>query len=111
MAGRSLTTDSPTTEYSRKKSGFLLRTAKSVSEIQSNINNLADVLVFLEVLGYGANTVRENGFKDMRDLARQVYEVIDYYNPRSAKESSPLLYGCPASPGGSSRGSHWPPRS
>ena len=95
MSGPSLTTDDPSTEYSRRKNGFLLRTAKSVSEIQSNINNLADVLVFLEVLGYGAKTVRERGFKDMRDLARQVYEVIDYYNPRSVKGSAPLLYRLP----------------
>ena len=47
------------------------------------------------MLGYGAKTVREVGFKDMRDLARQVYEVIDYYNPRSVRESAPLLYRLP----------------
>jgi hypothetical protein len=91
---QSLKTDYPP-EYSREKKGFLLRTAKSVSEIQSNVNNLADVLVFLEVLGYSAKTARDYGFKDMRDLARQVYEVIDYFNPRSAAPSQHLQYRTP----------------
>jgi hypothetical protein len=83
------------TAYSRGKKGFLLRTAKSVSEIQSNVNNLADVLVFLEVLGYSAKTARDHGFRDMRDLARQVYEVIDYFSPRTATPSQHLQYRMP----------------
>ena len=53
-------------------------------------------LVYRVVPGHElAKTVREYGFKDMRDLARQVYEVIDYYNPRSVKESAPLLFRLP----------------
>jgi hypothetical protein len=81
--------------YSRRRKSFLHKTAKSVSEIQSNVNNLADVLVFLEVLGYSAKTVRDHGFKDMRDLARNVYEVIDYYDSRSSGGAKPLLYRMP----------------
>jgi hypothetical protein len=93
--GQSLTTGRPTAAYSRDKKGFLLRTAKSVSEIQSNVNNLADVLVFLEVLGYSAKTAREHGFRDMRDLARQVYEVIDYFSPGTGASSKALQYRMP----------------
>jgi hypothetical protein len=82
--------------YSRQRKAFLLKTAKSVSEIQSNVNNLADVLVFLEVLGYSAKTVRDHGFKDLRDLARNVYEVIDFYDSRSSSGAKPFLYRMPS---------------
>ena len=81
--------------YSRRRKAFLHKTAKSVSEIQSNVNNLADVLVFLEVLGYSAKTVRDNGFKDMRDLARNVYEVIDFYDSKTSSGAKPFLYRMP----------------
>lgn len=46
------------------------------------------------MLGYSAKTVRDYGFKDMRDLARHVYEVIDYYSG-TAKAAQPLLYRLP----------------
>lgn len=84
------------TAYSRRRKAFVHKTAKSVSEIQSNVNNLADVLVFLEVLGYSAKTVREYGFRDMRELARNVYEVIDYYDSRTSSGALPFLYRMPA---------------
>jgi hypothetical protein len=92
----SLETDHESEAHSRRRTAFLHKTAKSVSEIQSNVNNLADVLVFLEVLGYNAKTVRDYGFKDMRDLARDVYEVIDYYDSRTASGGRPFLYRMPA---------------
>jgi len=88
-------TDHPAKGYSRQKEAFLFRTARSVSEIQSNVNNLADVLVFLEVLGYNAKTAREHGFRDMRELARQVFEVIDYFGPRTEAASQQLRYRTP----------------
>ena len=84
------------TAYSRRRKAFLHKTAKSVSEIQSNVNNLADVLVFLEVLGYSAKAVRDHGFRDMRDLARNVYEVMDYYDSRTSSGALPFLYRMPA---------------
>ncbi|MGH9920274.1 MAG: hypothetical protein ACRD6W_15575 [Nitrososphaerales archaeon] len=84
--------------YSRRRKAFIHKTAKSVSEIQSNVNNLADVLVFLEVLGYSAKTVREHGFKDMRDLARNVYEVIDFYDSSTSSGAKPFLYRMPTIP-------------
>jgi hypothetical protein len=91
----SLAVDHESSPYSRRREAFLQRTARSVSEIQSNVNNLADVLVFLEVLGYNAKVVRDHGFKDMRDLARSVYEVVDYYDDRTSKQAQPLLYRMP----------------
>jgi len=94
----SLAVDQQGIGSSRRKKNFLHKTAKSVSEIQSNVNNLADVLVFLEVLGYNAKMVRDYGFKDMRELARHVYEVIDYYNSRTVRASQPLFYRVPGVP-------------
>lgn len=82
--------------YSRRRKAFLYKTARSVSEIQSNVNNLADVLVFLEVLGYSAKAVRDQGFKDMRDLARNVYEVIDFYDSRTSSGAKSFLYRMPS---------------
>lgn len=84
--------------WPRRKKSFLLKAAKSVSEIQSNVNNMADVLVFLEVLGYTTKAVREHGYRDMRDLARHVYEVIDYFDPRAARAAQPLLFQLPGRP-------------
>jgi hypothetical protein len=84
-------------ESYRRKKNFVHQVARSVTEIQSNVNNLADVLVFIEVLGYRINTVREHGFSDMRELSRYVYEEIDYFDVRDPKatRSKPLLMPVP----------------
>jgi len=84
-------------DFSRARKMFLHKTAKSVTEIQSNVNNLADVLVFLEVLGYDANKAKAYGFSDLLDLARHVFEIIDYYNPeaRGGELAAPLISNIP----------------
>ena len=91
-------------DFSRARKMFLHKTAKSVTEIQSNVNNLADVLVFLEVLGYDANKAKAYGFSDLLDLARHVFEIIDYYNPeaRGGELAAPLISSIPGLDGGSS---------
>ena len=53
--------------------------ARSVTELQSNVNNLADVMVFLEVLGYTDEEARKNGLGGLRDLAEKAFARIDYY--------------------------------
>src|SRR5574338_999492 len=59
---------------------FAAKTARSISEIQQSVNNMADVLVFLEVLGYDEELVKRNGFESMRQLARYVYEFVDAFD-------------------------------
>jgi hypothetical protein len=54
--------------------------ARSVNELQSNVNNLADVMVFLEVLGYTDEEAKKNGFGGLRDLAERAFARIDYYD-------------------------------
>lgn len=94
----SLAVDNDRSGGVRTRKAFSQKAAKSVSEIQSNVNNMADVLVFLEVLGYNAKMVRDHGYKDMRDLARSVYEIIDFYDSRTTRPAQPLLYRMPGVP-------------
>jgi hypothetical protein len=58
---------------------FVEKAARSLSEIQSNVNNLGDVLVFLEVLGYNDAMAQEHNFADLADMARAVLKSIGYY--------------------------------
>jgi hypothetical protein len=60
--------------------GYIERAARSVTELQSNVNNMADVMVFLEVLGYNDDEARKAGLVGLRELAQRVFERIDYYD-------------------------------
>lgn len=91
------TETNPSDIFISEQKAFLHKTARSVAEIQANVNNLADVLVFLEVLGYDAATAHRYGFRDMQELARQVYERIDYYDTsRKNDPGEPLLIKTPS---------------
>jgi hypothetical protein len=61
---------------------FAQKVARSIVEIESNINNTADVVVLLEVLGYSKDLVMKYGFNDFFDLANYVYDFIDAYENR-----------------------------
>ena len=65
---------------------FLQKTARSVVEIQPNIDTVADIVVFLEVLGYTDKTAADNGFTDLFDLSRRLYDFIDFYvDPKKSR--------------------------
>jgi hypothetical protein len=64
---------------SRSESVFLQKAARSIVEVQPDLHCTADIEVFLEVLGYTKEMARENGFDDLHDLSRCLYEFIDYY--------------------------------
>jgi hypothetical protein len=63
---------------------LLEKAARSVAEVQSNLDSVADVAVFLEVLGYSNKTALDYGFADLYDFARHVYEFVDVYADRDA---------------------------
>ena len=71
---------------------FVQKAARSIAEIQPNVNNIADVVVFLEVLGYDNNSIIKNGFENPYELASYVYDFIDYYdrNDRITKREEML---------------------
>lgn len=76
-----------TPKISREGRLFAQKAARSVIEIQPNVNNTADIVVLLEVLGYRKETVSEYGFKDFYDLADYIYEFVDSYEvPEKNKE-------------------------
>jgi hypothetical protein len=56
---------------------FVMKAARSVAELQPKVNNVADVMVFLEVLGYTRQDALRNGFDDLNGVARVVYEFLD----------------------------------
>ena len=70
----------PVPEISREARVFAGKTARSIAEIQQNVNNMADVLVFLEVLGYDDRTAKRNGFENLQELAKYVYNFVDAYD-------------------------------
>jgi hypothetical protein len=69
----------------RERSRLMLeKTARSIVEIQPHLDTTADIVVFLEVLGYTDKLVVENGFSDLFDFADHLYNSIDHYTDRSA---------------------------
>lgn len=68
---------------------FAEKAARSVSELQYGVNNIADVVVFLEILGYDDRVASRNGFGDLMDLAKHIYPILDHYeNPKEAPQWS-----------------------
>jgi hypothetical protein len=51
-----------------------------LTELQANVNNLADVMVFLEVLGYTDADAKRAGLSGLHELCQLVYERVDYYD-------------------------------
>jgi hypothetical protein len=71
---------------SRDARVFLQKTARSVVEIQPNVDTVADIVVFLEVLGYTDKTAADNDFTDLFDLSRRLYDFIDFYvDPKKSR--------------------------
>ena len=61
---------------------FAQKVARSIIEIESNVNNIADVVVLLDVLGYNKEQVMKYGFDDLFDLAKYIYDFVDAYEDR-----------------------------
>jgi Putative exopolysaccharide Exporter (EPS-E) len=70
------------TELPRESRAFASKIARSIADIQPSVNNMADVLVFLEVLGYNESDARKHGFESLRSLAKYVYNFIDAFEER-----------------------------
>ncbi len=84
-------------ETSERTTGdFLQKIARSISEIQPDVDNVADIVVFLEVLGYNKKDAIDNGFDDLYDMAKQIYGFVDYYNFPDANSASALSVVQPA---------------
>lgn len=75
-------------EISREARVFASKTARSIAEIQQSVNNMADVLVFLEVLGYDDRTAKKNGFDNLHELAKYVYNFVDAYDDDGSRPAS-----------------------
>ena len=68
---------------------FAEKAARSVSELQYGINSVADVVVFLEILGYDDRVASQNGFENLMHLAKYVYPFLDHYeNPKDVPQWS-----------------------
>jgi hypothetical protein len=59
---------------------FAQKAARSITELQGHVNNVADVAVFLEVLGYTESLVRQHGFESVHKLAKYIGEFIDIFD-------------------------------
>src|SRR5919198_5261743 len=82
-------------EISREARVFASKTARSIAEIQHSVNNMADVLVFLEVLGYDDRTAKKNDFENLHELAKYVYNFVDAFDDRS-DASTPFAMEVPS---------------
>jgi O-antigen/teichoic acid export membrane protein len=74
---------SPIDEKNQLSSDMLLfigKTARSVSEIQEGVNNVADVVSFLELLGISERVAKEKGFSSLLELSRYVYNFVEFYD-------------------------------
>ena len=64
---------------SRESKLFAQKVARSITEIHPKVDNVADIVAFLEVLGYNKETINKYGFSDSNELANYVYDFIDVY--------------------------------
>lgn len=76
---------------SASSKSFANRIARSIAEIQSNVNNMADVVVLLEVLGYNDNDAKKHGFENLEALGRYVYDFVDAYEEKEIDWSAGKL--------------------
>lgn len=83
-------------EISREARVFASKTARSIAEIQQSVNNMADVLVFLEVLGYDDKTAKKNGFENLQELAEYVYNFVDVYDEERSDTAQSLAMEVPS---------------
>ncbi len=67
---------------SRESRIFAQKVARSIIEVQPNVNNTADIVVLLECLGYRKETLMEYGFADFHALANHIYDSLDMYETR-----------------------------
>jgi hypothetical protein len=58
----------------------LEKIARSIGEIQQNITNIADVLIFLEIFGYDDKLAEKMGYSDLVNLAQTIYPYIHFYS-------------------------------
>ena len=59
---------------------FAQKAARSIAEIQpTGITNILDIVALLESLGYNDKTIQQYGFSHQWDLARYIFNFIDYY--------------------------------
>jgi hypothetical protein len=86
----------PVKEISRESRVFATKTARSIAEIQQSVNNMADVLVFLEVLGYDDRTAKKNGFDNLQELAKYVYNFVDAYDEKRPDASGSFAVEVPS---------------
>lgn len=59
---------------------FAQKVARSIIEIQPIVNNIADIVVLLEVLGYSKDILIKYGFSDFYEFAKYLYGFIDAYD-------------------------------
>jgi len=67
---------------SRESRIFAQKVARSIIEVQPNVNNTADIVVLLECLGYRKETLMQFGFADFHALANHIYDSLDMYETR-----------------------------
>ena len=70
------------TTTSRESRIFAQKVARSIIEVQPNVNNTADIIVLLECLGYRKETLMQYGFADFHALANDIYDFLDMYETR-----------------------------
>lgn len=75
-------TTKPQNTSSRESRIFAQKVARSIIEVQPNVNNTADIVVLLECLGYRQETLMQYGFADFHALANHIYDSLDMYETR-----------------------------
>lgn len=73
-------------DFSNNARIFAQKATRSIIEVQPNVNNIADIVVLLEVLGFTKKIVMKNGFESINELATYIYKIIDVYDSDTENE-------------------------
>ena len=74
--------DSQPKTLSRDSRLFAQKAARSIVEIERNVNNVADIMVLLDVLGYNDKISAENGYESLYNLAKNIQGFIENYDDK-----------------------------
>ena len=66
-------------DVSSKARVFAQKAIRSIIEVQPKLNNISDLLMLLEVLGFTNSLARKNGFESLLDLATYIYKNTTSY--------------------------------
>ena len=81
-------TDQAYSKISRSAELAAEKAARSVGEVYGKVSSVADLVIYLEILGYNDAAVSDYGFASLLDFARYIFAYVDYFRADFAQSTT-----------------------